>query len=123
MYGASGGMIRGMWIRRAVCLMALTVVLVGCRDASVVGLGGAVTDAVVDFGGAATHAVVTDAAAFDRWAFTISARVKLRQHCEPQVFVNRGARSELFTLYLYKGIRETMDTVDRHLLEAMGLDT
>ena len=62
-----------------------------------------VQSTVVDFGGGVTHAVVSDARAFNRNTLTVAVWVQLAQHCEPQVFVNRGARSESFTLYLYKG--------------------
>lgn len=58
---------------------------------------------VVDFRGSVTHAVVAEAREFDCNSITVSVWVRLEQHCEPQVFVNRGARNELFTLYLYKG--------------------
>ena len=62
-----------------------------------------VQSTVVDFGGGVTHAVVSDARAFNRNTLTVAVWVQLAQHCEPQVLVNRGARSESFTLYLYKG--------------------
>lgn len=39
----------------------------------------------------------------DADAFTIAVEVRLRSPREPQVFASRGARGELFTLYLYKG--------------------
>jgi len=70
---------------------------------------------------ATLHAVPTDSAAFDgrtqsvrieaasRFttpAFSVAAWVKLDSLRIPQVFVNRGERGRLFTLYLYKdGVR------------------
>jgi len=57
----------------------------------------------VPFNGFSTHAVVLDGKAFDLDTFTVSAWVKLHSLREPQVFVNRGTRAQLFTLYLFKG--------------------
>jgi len=57
----------------------------------------------VVFNGTSSHAVVEDAARFDLDTFSIATWVNLRQTSGSQVFLNRGAASELFTLYLFDG--------------------
>lgn len=51
----------------------------------------------------ASYAVVRDGRRFDLDAFTIDVRVRLDRLDEPQAFVCRGRRGQLFTLYLYEG--------------------
>lgn len=53
---------------------------------------------------AAGYAVIEDGAAFDLDAFTLAAWVKLDGHASPQIFLLRGARGELFSLYAFKGV-------------------
>ena len=57
----------------------------------------------VAFNGKTSCAVVDDGRAFDADAFTLAARVKLRQTDRSQIFINRGEPGTLTTLYLYKG--------------------
>ncbi len=65
--------------------------------------GKAAPDGGVAFNGHSTCARVRDGKPFDLDAFTLSARVKLRQVGGSQVFVNRGEPGSQFTLYLFNG--------------------
>lgn len=73
----------------------------------------------VEFDGAATLAVVEDGAAFDLATFSISAWVKLQHTSGWQVFVNRDAAGELFTLYLFDGrVRMLVEYADGNYTHA-----
>jgi hypothetical protein len=84
----------GSWVS---CL-AIVLVAIGGAFAA-----GAAPESGVEFDGLTTYAVVTDGSPFDLDAFSVSARVKMRQTGGSQVFVNRGPAGGLFTLYLFDG--------------------
>lgn len=59
---------------------------------------------MLDFRGPISLASVPAASLDAAPRFSVATWVRVAHRVQPQVFVNRGARAELFTLYMYKGM-------------------
>ena len=81
--------------------IATALTLAACLIANISRVEANPPQSGVTFNGGTSYAEVPDGRPFDLDCFTLAVWVKSNRQKTPQVFLNRGAAGELFTLYAY----------------------